>query len=520
MAAAAAPGGPAVGGSNPSGDGGPRLRSPPGKGIKPVALADITNVGRPNTSRSVSIGDVVKENAKLIHLLTEKTKVIELSRVEMHKLRIALQVSRQQNMQLAQTNSQMLAELNMGKDRIKTLQHELSCTTALLKVKDSELERKNKTANQRRKEVNSQEVLKAISSKGAAVEAHQIHGSITSGVEHQLLKSQSAVPSRTDCQKPPQDATIKRGKNKRKSGSNECIKDTNIMQEHYEPHLQPILSLDHEDRRKTQRRRSSRLNQVPCEIAEVSHKTLHEDIIVPSPSSTLSVQKHHGPTAGKDTGKSLQNECSAVVHEELMSSVVEEIEINEQPQKGVNLKVQEACSSVTRVEAHQIDVKACDTKHSHLASQSSVPFNITEPPKPPEDTCIKRSSNKQKLALCETGEAVEDVNSKCGVTISEQLRQEKKRKSQRRGTARLNSVSAENTDSAFETLQEDVIAPLASSSSIASMEQKTTQKQNDACSSMKSTEGQVVAGRRSLRRAAEKVVSYKEIPLNVKMRRP
>jgi hypothetical protein len=53
-----------VGGSNPSGDGGgPRLKSPPGKGNKPVALADITNVGRPNTtSRSVSIGDVLKVN--------------------------------------------------------------------------------------------------------------------------------------------------------------------------------------------------------------------------------------------------------------------------------------------------------------------------------------------------------------------------------------------------------------------------------------------------------------------------
>jgi hypothetical protein len=90
-----------------------------------------------------------------------------------------------------------------------------------------------------------------------------------------------------------------------------------------------------------------------------------------------------------------------------------------------------------------------------------------------------------------------------------------------RKSARLNSASFENTDSTFEILHEDdVIAPLASASSIASMEQKTTPKQNDACSSMKSTVGQVAAGRRSLRRAAEKVVSYKEIPLNVKMRRP
>ncbi|CAN6180567.1 unnamed protein product [Urochloa humidicola] len=477
-ATAAAPGGAAAGGSNPSGDGGARLGSPPGRRSNPAALADITNVGKPNPSRSIGVADVVKENAKLIHLLTEKSKIIDLSRVEMHKLRLALQASRLQNMQLAQANSQMLMELNMGKDRIKTLQHELSCTTALLKVKDSELEIKNKTANQRRKEVNSQEALKTVPSKSAAVEAHQILGSVTSGVEHQLVKSKSGVLLNTACQEAPRDATIKR---------------------------------------KPQRRRSCRLNKVPCDITEVSDKTLLEDTTVPS---TLNVQKHHGPTTGNYMGKSLQNEFTAIVNEELMSSKIEEIEINEQTQDEANLEeIQEACSRVTGVEAHQIDVKACGTKQSNSASQSSVPFNITEPHKPPEDTGIKRASNRQKVTYCETGKAVEDINSMYDATMSEPLRQEKKRKSQRRQSARLNSVSSENTGSTFETLHEDVIAPLVSSSSNASMEQITKQKQNDSCSSMKFTEGQV-AGRRSLRRAAEKVVSYKEIPLNVKMRRP
>jgi len=93
------------------------------------------------------------------------------------------------------------------------------------------------------------------------------------------------------------------------------------------------------------------------------------------------------------------------------------------------------------------------------------------------------------------------------------------RKSQRRKSSRLNTAPADDMKSTLETLQEYVIAPLAPSSSNASMEQMAALKQNDACSSMKSTEGHV-PGRRSLRRAAEKVVSYKEIPLNVKMRRP
>ncbi|RLM73380.1 shugoshin-1-like isoform X1 [Panicum miliaceum] len=434
------PGGAAVGGSNPS------LGPPPGKGNKPTALADITNTGKPNASRSISGADVVKllawsqENAMLSHLLREKIKIIELSKVEMHKLHLALQASRQQNLQLAQANSQMLAELNTGKDRIKALQHELSCTAALLKVKASEIERKNKTANQRRKEENSQDVLKAIPSKVTAAEAHRIDGSIISAV----VESQSAVPSNTGCQEPPQQATKKR---------------------------------------KTQRRRSSRLNQGSCEINEVSDKTLLENAAVSSAPSTLSVEKQHGPTIGKDMWKSLQNECNAVVYE-VMASEFEEIEIDEQPPKEANLKeIQEACSSVAAVESHQIGDKAHNAKQSHLAeSQAFVQSNIIEPHKPPEDTIIRR-------------------------------------KSQRRKSSRLNPAPSEDMKSTFETLQEDVITPLAPSSSNVSMEQRADLKQNEACSAMKSTEGRV-QGRRSMRRAAEKVISYKEIPLNIKMRRP
>ncbi|KAL6639064.1 hypothetical protein ACP70R_022794 [Stipagrostis hirtigluma subsp. patula] len=515
--AAAAAGRAALGGPNPNGDG-PKLRSPPGKG-KPVALADITNTGRPNPTRSISVADVVKENAKLIHLLNEKTKIIELSKVEMQKLRLALQVSRQQNLQLAQTNSQMLAELNLGKDRLKTLQHELSCTAAVLKVKASELERKNKTANQRRKEVNSQ-VMKAIPSKVDVVEAHGNDGSVNSTDEQHFVKSQSAVPSNTDCQEPPQDTTKTRGRNKRKSVSS----DANIFQDNYRPHLQPIMSLDQEDLRKPLRRRSARLNSGASEVTEASRNTLHEDAVVSLSPSSLSVQKQHGQRTGRDMGKSLQNEHTAIVHEHevLIDSEFKKFEINEQTREAANLKeIEEACSSVPGAEAHQIADKASSTIQSHLTeTPSSLPFNIIEPPEPQEDEGNKRGTNKQKPGLCESGEnSTEDKKAKCDSSASVPLRHKEKRKSQRRKSARLNQVSSEDTKSSSETLQEDVIAPLVSSGSNASMEQRSNQNQTDGRSSMQSTERQV-AGRRSLRRAAEKVVSYKEIPVNMKMRRP
>ncbi|XP_066398885.1 shugoshin-1-like isoform X5 [Miscanthus floridulus] len=474
MASTAAGGGAARGGlnpphPNPSGDGGPKLRSPPGKGNKPVALADITNTGKPNAARSITAQDLVKENGKLMTLLNEKTKIIDLSRVEIYKLHLALQASKQQNLHLAQNNSQMLAEINAGKDRIKILQHELSCTTALLKVKGSELDRNKNAAKGQRKGVKAQVGIKCVLKGTASIVAGV--DSVTSGVEHHLVESQSAVSSNTVCLEPPQD-----GKQKRMP----------------------------------QRRRSSRLNQGSCEIGGVSQNTLHEDTVAHLAPSTLSVQKQYGQTTGKHM-KSLQNECSATVHEVVMASEFEETEINEQPQKTNLKEIQEACSREAGVQSHKIGDKAFNSKQNHLTgSESSLPFNTVDPPEPPEDNAMKWCSKKRS--------AIEDVNAKLDTTTREPLRHEEKRKSRRRKSARLNSVSSEDMDITVETEHKDV-ASLAGSSSNASMEQRTNQEQNDGCSSRKSNVEQI-SGRRSLRRAAEKVVSYKEVPLNVKMRRP
>ncbi|CAL9229118.1 unnamed protein product [Arabidopsis halleri] len=62
-------------------------------------------------------------------------KLVELSGIEIQKLRINLRSVQEKNLQLAQANSQMLAELNTNKDRLKEFQHELGCKNALLKVK-------------------------------------------------------------------------------------------------------------------------------------------------------------------------------------------------------------------------------------------------------------------------------------------------------------------------------------------------------------------------------------------------
>ncbi|XP_021766412.1 SHUGOSHIN 2-like isoform X2 [Chenopodium quinoa] len=95
-----------------------------------------------NSSSKIYMEKILQENAVMKKLLEEKDKIIESNGVELQKLRVILQRTQLQNWHLAQSNTQMLAELNMGKDRLKTLQHELLSKDALSKAMALELKEK------------------------------------------------------------------------------------------------------------------------------------------------------------------------------------------------------------------------------------------------------------------------------------------------------------------------------------------------------------------------------------------
>ncbi|XWS71871.1 hypothetical protein CRYUN_Cryun03dG0175100 [Craigia yunnanensis] len=84
------------------------------------------------------INQLIKEKMTLMKLTEERNKIIELSGTELQNLRNCLQKLQLQNWNLAQSNSQMLAELNLGRDKVKALQHELVCKDALLKAENLE----------------------------------------------------------------------------------------------------------------------------------------------------------------------------------------------------------------------------------------------------------------------------------------------------------------------------------------------------------------------------------------------
>ncbi|KAI5578451.1 hypothetical protein POPTR_008G032600v4 [Populus trichocarpa] len=115
-------------------------------------LAEVSSVSQRNQdgkSQSVLVGKdyiekLQREIMALTKIVVDRNKIIELSAIELQKLRIRFQQLQQQNQHLAQTNSQMLAELNAGKDKLKVFQHELGCKNGLLDAINLELKEKAK----------------------------------------------------------------------------------------------------------------------------------------------------------------------------------------------------------------------------------------------------------------------------------------------------------------------------------------------------------------------------------------
>ncbi|CAN6460567.1 unnamed protein product [Victoria cruziana] len=115
-------------------------------------LCDITNVTQNvkltlrddnkvsfSTTESEIIEKLRKENATMLRAIAERDRVIEIRSHDVQKLKESMVKVTQQNWQLAQSNSQLLAELNIGKDKLKLQQHEFGVMSGMLKAKILEL---------------------------------------------------------------------------------------------------------------------------------------------------------------------------------------------------------------------------------------------------------------------------------------------------------------------------------------------------------------------------------------------
>ncbi|KAL2548896.1 SHUGOSHIN 1-like [Forsythia ovata] len=121
-------------------------------------LADISNLmekyrpsnqeekfkSMPSTTKEYN-DQLQKENMALVNMMAQRNKIIEQSGVELDRLRVNLLKMQEQNQQFAVSNNQMLMELNLGKDRLKALQHELGCKNGLLIARKLELKERART---------------------------------------------------------------------------------------------------------------------------------------------------------------------------------------------------------------------------------------------------------------------------------------------------------------------------------------------------------------------------------------
>ncbi|CAA7059966.1 unnamed protein product [Microthlaspi erraticum] len=121
---------------------------PPMNSAQRRKLGDITNLQNQNIlmnqeayQQLQSFAEKLqKENMRLMKILKERNEIIERSGIELQKYRINMQKVQEQNLQLAQTNTRILAENNTTKDQLKALQHELGCKNGLLMARKLLLE--------------------------------------------------------------------------------------------------------------------------------------------------------------------------------------------------------------------------------------------------------------------------------------------------------------------------------------------------------------------------------------------
>ncbi|PRQ33381.1 putative shugoshin [Rosa chinensis] len=313
-------------------------------------LADVTNLPAPpriEKPPEVSMGDkdrveqLMRERMALIKLVSERNKIIELSGAELQKLRVSVQKLQLQNWNLARSNSVMLAELNSGRDKVKTLQHELLCKEALLKAKNFEMQGKSEMKCQN------------AGSKFKEAEEATLHEADNDdkpriGNKRRATRSQSLGAS-TKCQKVEQSLTLQ-GKEEMK-----CQNTGRQLKEGEEPALQEATKDDKpcvgnkmratrsqslgtsttcqnieqkdkvENRRRSLRRQSSRFksheeeqteNLFEIEEAKFPENPMLEDDPIPSISSTKQEEKEDS-CAAKSEGVSQRSSigrplCKAV----------------------------------------------------------------------------------------------------------------------------------------------------------------------------------------------------------------
>ncbi|CAM8933031.1 unnamed protein product [Rhodiola kirilowii] len=157
------------------------------------------------------IHQLQNENMALKKVLADRNKLIESSRIELHNLRSNLGKLKLQNSQFALANSQLLQELNSGKDRLKALNHELGCRNGLRKALQLEADAADSS-----KEVvpaqpdNGKKDKARVQFGGSDPLSNSAKGGVRDKVESQVLKKRrQSIRLKCDDSKTDKDVFVK-----------------------------------------------------------------------------------------------------------------------------------------------------------------------------------------------------------------------------------------------------------------------------------------------------------------------
>ncbi|CAH8305020.1 unnamed protein product [Eruca vesicaria subsp. sativa] len=437
-------------------------------------LADISNLNREETHQQQNLllsskeyaEKLQKENMTLMKALAHRNKIIELSGVEFQKLKINLRKVQENNLQLVQANTQMLAELNTNKDRLKLLQHELGCKNVSLGVKKVQLEEQEPLCTH--------------------------HPSKDKGID---MNDKDTKRKRTSRIKASEISIVKPIQFKEKANSKRKVSgviDTTVIPE--------VTCQTGDDTEKGVD--SQGANQIVDNIANQK--------FVNDAANSVKASVHSKRQCGRR--KSTRFAVQETEHTETLIEIDDAKEIKLIPRlslkrRSARLRPEEA---ETGKSFHERDLVRETTKRRRVSSrQVSAMFDFQEP----EVT--------ETLNADDAGSLVSEGSRSEAVEPSESRHDTKNTNGKRRVSKRMQSTkgksqTASDTNGAIKDIVTECdLLPSTVSQGDHERESKNKPRAEESEGVMRRTS----VGRRPSRHAAEKVQSYREVSLKVKMRR-
>ncbi|MED6135272.1 hypothetical protein PIB30_044786 [Stylosanthes scabra] len=184
-------------------------------GTQKKMLADVTNlqqqqqqqrcakpINQPEIQQFVPVDEadistvqLLKENATLMKLVANRNTIIESCKAELEKSHSNFEKLRKQNAELALTNSQMLAELNSSRQRLRELQLELGSKNGILKAMKLELTAKEHAENLMPESIGNEVAAAQSKQPNQSLQEDSKGDNLGHAKRRRVSKCQSAAPA-------------------------------------------------------------------------------------------------------------------------------------------------------------------------------------------------------------------------------------------------------------------------------------------------------------------------------------